>query len=265
MARPRSPNRSRAYELWIESNKKRRLKDIAEELQISEEQIRKWKNQDKWDKVTLPKTKSNVTNHKGGQIGNKNATGNKGGAAPVGNKNAVKTGEFETLFFDALEPEEMHLIGMVQLDKEKLLLEEIQLLTVRERRMLKRIEGLKSLDDMPEMMKGGELDEPPLGMTITKYSSGYDKGKLTNLKEYEGTLGQIQAIEDSLTRVQARRQRAIETLHKFRYDDARLDLESAKFELELTKQGGQGDKTEEDGFMNAINDVASSAWGETYE
>ena len=64
MARPRSPNRDKAFHLWVDSGKKRKLKDIAEELGISEEQVRKWKNQDKWDKVTLPKTKSNITNHK---------------------------------------------------------------------------------------------------------------------------------------------------------------------------------------------------------
>jgi len=64
VARPRSPNRDKAFRLWVDSGKKRKLKDIAEELVVSEEQVRKWKNQDKWDKVTLPKTKSNVTNQK---------------------------------------------------------------------------------------------------------------------------------------------------------------------------------------------------------
>lgn len=64
MARPRSPNRDKAFQLWDDSGRKRKLKDIAEELGISEEQVRKWKNQDKWDKVTLPKSKSNVTNQK---------------------------------------------------------------------------------------------------------------------------------------------------------------------------------------------------------
>jgi phage terminase small subunit len=40
------------------------LKDIASQLGVSESQIRKWKNQDKWEQsgmVTLPNTKSNVT------------------------------------------------------------------------------------------------------------------------------------------------------------------------------------------------------------
>ena len=100
MARPRSPEREKAYQLWMESEKKRQLKDIAAELQVSEEQVRKWKNQDKWDKVTLPKTKSNVTNRKGGQPGNKNAEGH-GGTGPPKNKNAEKHG-----FFSRYLPEE---------------------------------------------------------------------------------------------------------------------------------------------------------------
>ncbi|RKJ46554.1 phage portal protein [bacterium 1XD8-76] len=66
MARPRSPDRDKARQLWLESGKSRLLKSIAEELQVSEEQVRKWKSQDKWDKVTLLKGNSNVTknNHK---------------------------------------------------------------------------------------------------------------------------------------------------------------------------------------------------------
>lgn len=61
MARPRSPGRDKARQLWLESGKSRLLKSIAEELQVSEGQVRKWKNQDKWDLVTLPNGNSNVT------------------------------------------------------------------------------------------------------------------------------------------------------------------------------------------------------------
>ena len=91
MARPRSPERDKARQLWLESNKSRLLKDIAAELQVSEEQVRKWKNQDKWDKVTLPNGNGNVTKHKGGQSGNKNASGH---GAPKKNSNAEKHGLF---------------------------------------------------------------------------------------------------------------------------------------------------------------------------
>ena len=64
MPRQRSPNRDKAYQLWQESGGSLLLKDIAAQLGVSESQIRKWKNQDKWEQsgmVTLPNTKSNVT------------------------------------------------------------------------------------------------------------------------------------------------------------------------------------------------------------
>ena len=98
MPRPRSPNRDKALQLWLDSGRKRQLKDIAIELHVSEEQIRKWKNQDKWDKVTLPNAKGNVTNHKGAPAGNQNAVGH---GAPKQNKNAEKYG-----FFSKYLPEE---------------------------------------------------------------------------------------------------------------------------------------------------------------
>ena len=91
MARPRSPGRDKARQLWLESGKSRLLKSIAEELQVSEEQVRKWKNQDKWDLVTLPNGNGNVTKHKRGQPGNRNAAGH---GAPKKNSNAEKHGLF---------------------------------------------------------------------------------------------------------------------------------------------------------------------------
>lgn len=67
MARARSPNRDKAYKLWIDSGKTKLLKEIAAELNVSETQIRKWKNQDKWEESNGNVTnqiKSNVTNEK---------------------------------------------------------------------------------------------------------------------------------------------------------------------------------------------------------
>lgn len=75
MARERSPLRDKAKELYINSKGTMKLVDIAEQLNLKDNQIRKWKSQDKWDselkgtpKGTLPKkkvqSKSNVTNQK---------------------------------------------------------------------------------------------------------------------------------------------------------------------------------------------------------
>ena len=74
-----------------------KLKDIASELEVSETQIRKWKNQDNWNSNVTNKINGNVTK-RGAQPGNKNA---KGHGAPHKNKNAEKYG-----FFSKYLPEE---------------------------------------------------------------------------------------------------------------------------------------------------------------
>lgn len=252
MARAPDPRIEQARAMCLKGMK---LVEIASQLNLPEGTVRSWKNRYKWD-CNVAKEKRNVAKRKkGGQPGNQNATG------PPENKNAVKTGEFETLFFDTLNPEEKQLAAMVQPDKEQLLLQEIKLLTVREHRMLKRIESLQQLEEQ-ESAAGSDEENIPPGISVTEYSSGIEKGKPTELKKYEGILGQIQAIEDALTRVQARQQKAIETLHKFGYDDARLELETMRFEFELLKQDGQSEDTGDDGFLDAMNASAESVWGD---
>ncbi len=129
--------------------------------------------------------------------------------------------------------------------------------------MLKRIEMLRNLEEAER--NSGCSDDVPPGMSVVKYTSGIEKGKHTELREYEGVLGQIQAVEDALTRVQARQQKAIELLHKFGYDDARVELESMKFEIKLRKQEGSQEEQEDDGFLEAMNAVAEDVWSEEDE
>lgn len=238
----------KAKEMYLNGKK---LVEIASQLNLPEGTVRRWKSTYKWGSERSQR-------RKGGQPGNRNAVGH-GGTGPPGNKNAVKTGEFETLFFDTLDQEEKRLLELVQPDKEQLLLQEIQLLTVRERRMLKRIDSLRELEECaPEE----EDDEPgvistkvPPGMTVTKYTAGFEKGKITDLREFTGILGQIQAVEEALTRVQARRQRAIEALHKFGYDDAHLEL--IKAQVDKLNREGQDDDGEEG--VEIYNDAPKEA------
>lgn len=250
--------RSQAFEDYKKGMK---YKDIAEKYGVSLSAVKSWaarywkkegRNQDK--KKSQPKKKKVATRTKGAQPENRNAAGH-GGTGPPGNKNALKTGEFEALFFHALEPEERHLIEAMPTDKESLLLHEIQLLSVRERRMMQRIEDVRTAAER------GEDGESVTGMTIVKRKSGIDKDKETDLKECQGKLGQIQAIEDALTRVQARKQKAIDSLHRFGFDDARLEIELLKLEVMSAKLGGQDTETEDDGFLDALNADAGNLWG----
>lgn len=255
MARAPDPRIEQAKAMCLKGMK---LVEIASQLNLPEGTVRSWKNRYKWD-CNVAKEKRNVAKRKkGGQPGNQNATG------PPENKNAVKTGEFEALFFDTLDVDEQKLIQTVQPDKEQLLLQEIQLLTVRERRMLKRINQLRMLERQDPTSDSDSETVPP-GMSVTEYSSGIEKGKLTELKKYEGILGQIQSIEDALTRVQARKQKAIETLHKFGYDDAKLELATMQLEFAMLKQDNVDENTTDDGFLDAINATAAEVWGNENE
>lgn len=102
MARPRNPKRDEAFQMWLHSKGQMLLKDIAEQLALSDSQIRKWKNQDKWDdhlKGNVTKSNGNVTKRsRGAPIGNNNA---KGHGAPKQNQNATTHG-----FFAKFLPEE---------------------------------------------------------------------------------------------------------------------------------------------------------------
>lgn len=259
MPRPRSPNREKAYEIYKEHKGNIENRRIAEILQISEKTVGGWKCKDDWERKlngVLQTKKRSTPKTKGGQPGNKNAVGNKGGAAPPGNKNAVTTGEFETLLFDCLNEEEKRLAASVPADKQQLLLQEIQLLTVREHRMLKRINAIQ---DSEEYFEDGQILD---GMTMVSRKAGTEKDHETDLKEYRGKLGQVQSIEDALTRVQARKQRAIETLHRFGFDDARLEIEIMKIELATLKLDSQDNEIMDDGFLDALNAEAGGLWGD---
>ncbi len=151
MPRARSPDRDRAKQLWLESGKKRMLKEIAAELGVSETQVRKWKSQDRWDddgKVTLPKEpvkgKGNVTKRpRGAPKGNQNAVGNHGGA-PKGNTNSMKHGAYRQIFDGILPEEEHEFAKQMSFNQMDLIRQEIATLTTRERYLMREIVKLRS-------------------------------------------------------------------------------------------------------------------------
>lgn len=145
-------------------------------------------------KYKLTRTKSKA------QIGNKNALGNKGGTgAEIGNKNAVTTGEYENIYKDVLDEDELDLYENYQVDDvEQLLMEEYKILTIREKRMLKRIKKLNEQKDM----------------TIDFIRKKNSKSETETITEAEPTINLIQRIEEGLTRVQEAKRKCIESLNK---------------------------------------------------
>lgn len=145
-------------------------------------------------KYKLTRTKSKA------QMGNKNALGNKGGTgAEIGNKNAVTTGEYENIYKDVLDEDELDLYENYQVDDvEQLLMEEYKILTIREKRMLKRIKKLNEQKDM----------------TIDFIRKKNSKSETETITEAEPTINLIQRIEEGLTRVQEAKRKCIESLNK---------------------------------------------------
>lgn len=145
-------------------------------------------------KYKLTRTKSKA------QMGNKNALGNKGGiGAEIGNKNAVTTGEYENIYKDVLDEDELDLYENYQVDDvEQLLMEEYKILTIREKRMLKRIKKLNEQKDM----------------TIDFIRKKNSKSETETITEAEPTINLIQRIEEGLTRVQEAKRKCIESLNK---------------------------------------------------
>ncbi len=156
--------------------------------------------------ITLPELRSIIRTNKltrsRSEIkkGNTNSIGNKGGHAPEGNKNSVVTGEYENIYKDVLEPEELELYKKIKTDdREQLLIEEYKILTIREQRMLKRIQELKQ--------RGKD-------MTINFIRNKKSKSEVETVTDAEPTLNMIQRIEDGLTRVQEAKRKVLESLAK---------------------------------------------------
>lgn len=190
MPRPRSPNRDKALQLWLDSGRKRQLKDIAAKLQVSEEQIRKWKNQDKWDKVTLPNAKGNVTNHKGAPAGNQNAVGH---GAPKQNKNAEKYG-----FFSKYLPEEtVSIIQEMPTDPLDILWDQVQIAYAA----IIRAQSIMYVRDQKDV-------------TITKI--GHKDGETVTEERWE--VQQAWDKQGNFLQAQARAQKTLEGLIK-QYDE----------------------------------------------
>ena len=248
MARKRDPRRDQAKETWLKSNGKKVLKELANELNVSDSQIRKWKSIDKWAdelKGNVTNSKSNVTNKGGAPPGNKNAIGNKGNknaSPPKQNKNAVKTGEFETIFADLLSDEEKDIYSTMNDDPFFVLEEEIRILKIRQYRMLKRIKdaeaGLND-EEVERLQQLRKFKEPSVidGKMVTV--------KREVLKDVQVTrktfrkLDDILAIEEALTRISNQLTKAIKQQNALLANDAKLQLlkvqtEKVKASLDAT-------------------------------
>jgi phage terminase small subunit len=279
MARQRDPRRDKAKEIWLNSSGKKLLKEIAEELGVSDSQIRKWKSLDKWAeelKGNVTNAKSNVTNRGGAPPGNQNAKGNKGNrhaSPPKGNKNAIKTGEYETIFADYLTEEEKDLYSNLNDDPFFVMSEEVRLLKIRQRRMMKRIADAEAGLNERELEKLYELRGRK---TIVESKKSGQRIQvevpdlvLTEMKEHSfRKIEDVLSIEEALTRVSAQLQRAVKQLNEIAMNENRktlFDRQSEKLDVEIKRlkiQMGDLDseEMEDDGFLEALEAEGEELW-----
>lgn len=231
MPRPRSPNRDKAFELWLESGKNRTIKNISEELGVSENQVRKWKNQDKWEnREALPNvTKSNGnTIQTNGNITNQSKPAKRKRGGQKGNKNRYEHGLYANPTMDMIPQEELNRLSQMNFDNPaELLIDEIMLLTVRERQLM------ESIQKYQDQKNGLSLD----GVTRRTVESEGVKGSRS--KQVETTtrtrdvFDVIQKLQAELTKVQKEKRQYLSELRILRAQKAQMPKEENTHERVL--------------------------------
>ncbi|EGP0010244.1 TPA: small subunit of terminase [Enterococcus faecium] len=269
MARQRDPRRDEAKKIWLESNGEKQLKEIASELNVSDSQVRKWKSQDKWSaelKSNVTNGKSNVTNQGGAPLGNQNAKGNKGNSRaspPMGNKNALKTGEYETIFFETLSDEEKDIYSSLNDDPSFVLSEEIRLLKIRQFRMMKRIQQAEAglNDEEVERLQQLRKIKTPIEKNGKKLEIKHEVMQDVQIsRKTHRKIDDILSIEDSLTRISNQLAKAIKQMNELYMNEYRTDLIKAqtdKIQAETNEIGGNNSGEEIEEWKQAVLNAAN--------
>ena len=190
--------------------------------------------------------------------GNQNAKGNKGGqGAEKGNTRALKTGEYETIYDDLLTEEEKTIMMQQELyDKKYQIMSEIKILSIRERRILKKIQDLQN---------GKEMSIVKMSKSSSNNVAYRNNGTLTTT-EAESTINITQRLEEALTRVQEAKRRYIDSYHKVENDDRKLELELIRLEMEAARDDSSNtEDMNDDSFIQALNTSTEGAWNDYTE
>ncbi|MEN3130525.1 MULTISPECIES: phage terminase small subunit [Bacillus cereus group] len=188
MARQRSPDRNKAYEIFKEHNGDITNRKIAEllstsEKTVSEKTVGGWKSKDGWiDKLNgvlhknerstpkedteyskkkpgAPKGNKNAVNNRGGaKKGNKNAVGNSGGAAPLRNGNAATHGLYRKYLPQEIFDLKEELIEAINNDPLAIIWESI-MLQYTQIIHAQRIMFVRDNEDMTKELRKNKLTE----------------------------------------------------------------------------------------------------------
>lgn len=225
--------------------------DIAKKLEISDGTVRSWKNRYGWG-GTSKKNKCNVAKKadkksatlqkrkRGGQPGNKNAKGGSGNPNPKPPPKRTKHGGYVPVFMDALDEDEQELIAAVSGDIEVLLLEEIQIFSFRERRVLKAINKYRNTNGEVTVTNVSRFEEKRT-FKDKEEEAEYERrqkikvdkgdvlpGKPYNIQTHTTNKDMVIArLEQELSTIQGKKTKTIEALSKFRFEKAKIESENA--------------------------------------
>ena len=256
MPRARDPNRNKAFQIYMDAGGKIDLVEIASQLNISAGTVRGWKSKDRWEEQLNGTLQTKVTERskrsKGGQPGNQNAKGSKGGsgAAPQRNKNAEKHGAYSKVYWDTLDEDELDLIGSMDSAEEQQLIMQLQMFSVRERRLMRSIKkyreleaenhglAVKAVSKTKKVEDLTDLDGESIG------DGKYKKVTETSVTGTEPVMNSIMTLEAELTKVQRAKTKAIEALAKLHLEKQKLEGDTSTNDIvkswveKVTKERG---------------------------
>ncbi|WP_289135604.1 hypothetical protein [uncultured Brevibacillus sp.] len=150
-----------------------------------------------------------------------------GGGAPPRNSNAVKTGEHQSIWMDALSPEQQDVIARVSVEPMEQINQSITLYAWREREIMLKISALESgltekqrrVLQKRQAVKGAvpvpDKDGQQKTITVSR-----EELVIAELEETEyRAIDDILHLQEALTRVTDRKLRAVEMKHKLIIDD----------------------------------------------
>ncbi|MFD5849692.1 phage terminase small subunit [Cytobacillus pseudoceanisediminis] len=207
-----------------------KYKDIAEKYQVSLNTVKSWKKRYGWNRNRgAPKEKSVHTKKRGAPKGNINAKGNRGGAAPIGNSNAVTHG-----FFSKFLPEESLEImnHMQEHSPADLIWDQIQIQYAAIIRA-QRIMFVENKEDITKVLKK-KKDSDSAEEREWEYQFAWDK-HATFLNAQSRAMGELRSLIKQFD----------EMAHI--HDERRLKLELMRTNIEKTKaeikqEGGDASK-----------------------
>lgn len=196
------------------------LKKFAEELGISYSMVRRWKSEDQWEEA--------VPRKRGGQPGNTNARGNRGGGAPAGNINAEKDGAYSRIFWDKLTPEELAVVESAPLEGVEALRHEMQVLKYREKKILDAIAKYEAAQQ-DELYLNNVLDMRVPGGRGDQKVDGLNQNM--GMYNKETPFARILKLQDALNKYQGRIAAVANALRQADEFERRIALERERLDI----------------------------------